>query len=159
MIKTKMTVAVIAVLALPLLAACNSKTTGTSAPPTTKAAHAAVSKASPKAKKTPTTAEKTTPAAKVGTLPIQNGDWRLDSVRISNSLGDLWATARVTYTGKDSNGGDNLFTLTVFKGGKVIATLDGSANSVMPGTAVSVQFLGTDAFVAGPYTYDFQNDL
>jgi hypothetical protein len=93
-------------------------------------------------------------------LPLQNGDWRLDSIQVKNDgLGDFGGTARVTYTGDDSEGGDNIFTVTVFKGTKVAATLTGSANTVQPGTAVTVQFISSDKFVAGPYKYDFQNDL
>lgn len=93
-------------------------------------------------------------------LPIQNGDWRLDSLRVVNDgLGSFGATARVTYTGKDDAGGTNLFTVTVFKGGKDIAVLNGSATSVAPGSTATVQFISTDKFAAGPYTYDFQNDL
>jgi hypothetical protein len=93
-------------------------------------------------------------------LPIQNGDWRLDSIRLKDDgLGSFGGAARVTYTGKDRGGGSNIFTLTVFKKGKDIAVLQGSANSVAPGKAVTVQFISSDKFVAGPYTYDFQNDL
>jgi hypothetical protein len=93
-------------------------------------------------------------------LPLQNGDWRLDSVQVKNDgLGDFGGTARITYTGDDGEGGDNIFTLTVFKGTKVAGTLNGSANTVKPGTAVTVQLISTDKFVAGPFKYDFQNDL
>ncbi|QNE22337.1 hypothetical protein F1D05_36130 [Kribbella qitaiheensis] len=101
------------------------------------------------------------PAAATGkALPIQNGDWRLDSIRIKDDgLGDFSGVARVTYTGDDSKGGSNLFTLTVFKSGKDVAALTGSANTVAPGTQVTVEFISSEKFVTGPYTYDFQNDL
>jgi hypothetical protein len=90
-------------------------------------------------------------------LPIQSGDWRLDTIRVKDDgLGDFGGVARVTYTGNDASGASNIFTLTVFKGTKDIAVLDGSANSVMPGKAVTVQFISSDKFVAGPYTFDFQ---
>lgn len=92
-------------------------------------------------------------------LPIVDGDWRLDSIRVQSSLGDFGGTARVTYTGSDPAGGTNLFTVTLFVDGKDVATLDGSANAVQPGDAVSVEFISTDPFVGGPYTYDFQNSL
>ena len=107
--------------------------------------------------------ETTAPVAGSGstaTLPIQNGDWRLDSIRVVNDgLGDFGATGRVTYTGDDGDGGNNVFTLTIFKGGKDIGVLQGSASTVLPGKTVTVQFISTDKVVAGPYTYDFQNDL
>jgi hypothetical protein len=93
-------------------------------------------------------------------LPIQNGDWRLDSIRVKNDgVGDFGATTRVTYTGDNPEGGTNLFTVTVFVGGKDVAVLNGSANSVQPGQAATVQLISTDKFVGGPYKFDFQNDL
>jgi len=93
-------------------------------------------------------------------LPIQDGDWRLDSVQLKDDgLGSFGGTARITYTGDDSDGGDNLFTITVFKGKKVVATLDGGASSVRPGSTATVQLLSTDDFVGGSYKYDFENNL
>lgn len=93
-------------------------------------------------------------------LPLQNGDWRLDSIQLKDDgLGDFGGTARITYTGKDSDGGNNLFTITVFQGKHLIATLNGSANTVMPGTTSTVQLISQDKFVGGQYKYDFQNDL
>jgi hypothetical protein len=93
-------------------------------------------------------------------LPLQNGDWRMDSIQVKNDgLGDFGGTARVTYTGSDKNGGNNLFTITLFKGKNVVATFDGAANTVMPGTTVTVNLLSTDKYVGGPFKYDFQNDL
>lgn len=108
-------------------------------------------------------AVKAAPAAAGGPtakLPIQNGDWRMDSVRVKdNGLGDFSGVARVTYTGANPAGGGNLFTLTVFVGGKDVAVLNGSAEDVKPGTAETVQFISGDNFVGGPYKFDFQNDL
>jgi hypothetical protein len=108
-------------------------------------------------------AAKATPAVASGPtaqLPIQNGDWRLDSIRVKDDgLGDFGGVARVTYTGANPAGGANLFTLTVFVGGKDVAVLNGSAEDVKPGTAETVQFISGDSFVGGPYKFDFQNDL
>jgi hypothetical protein len=92
-------------------------------------------------------------------LPIQDGDWRLDSIRVDDSLGDFGGTARITYTGADGDGGSNIFTVTVFAKGTDVAAMVGSVNSVMPGDTATVQLISTDRFVAGPYRYDFQNDL
>ena len=93
-------------------------------------------------------------------MPLQNGDWRLDSIQVKNDgLGDFGGTARVTYTGSDASGGDNVFTVTVFKGEKVVATLTGGANTVRPGTTATVQLISSDKYLPGPYKYDFQNDL
>jgi hypothetical protein len=110
-------------------------------------------------------APKATKAATSGdsgtaTFPMQDGDWRLDSVRLKNDgLGDFGGTGRITYTGDDSGGGNNTFTLTIFKGGKEIAALNGSATDVKPATTVTVQWVSSDKFASGPYTYDFQNDF
>lgn len=95
-------------------------------------------------------------------LPLQNGDWRLDSIQVKDdSFGGWTATARVTYTGDDKEGGNNLFTVTLFKGEEVVGTLSGAANTVKAGSTVTVQFLetGGNDYVRGPYKYDFQNDL
>ncbi|MEJ7634315.1 DUF2510 domain-containing protein [Aeromicrobium sp.] len=93
-------------------------------------------------------------------FPLQNGDWRLDSIKIKDDgLGSLGGTARITYTGDNEDGGTNIFTVTLFKGKDAVGSLQGSANTVKPGTAVTVQFISTDEFVKGPYKYDFQNDL
>jgi hypothetical protein len=51
--------------------------------------------------------------------------------------------------------------VTLFKGKTLVGTLDGSANTVKPGTTVTVDMisLNSDKYVPGPYKYDFQNDL
>jgi hypothetical protein len=109
---------------------------------------------------TSASAKPTSANGDTATMPISDGDWRLDSVRVAdNGLGTFGATARITYTGSDSKGGTNLFTLTVFKGGSDISALTGSASDVAPGKQVTVDFIGTDKFVSGPYTYDFQKNL
>jgi hypothetical protein len=101
-----------------------------------------------------------TKAAAASAFPMQDGDWRLDSVTVKNDgLGDFGGRARITYTGDDPNGGDNIFTITVFKAGKDIASLQGSANTVLPGKTVTVDLISQDHYVKGPYTYDFQNNL
>jgi hypothetical protein len=92
-------------------------------------------------------------------LPIVDGDWSLDSIQVQREYGgDMAATARVSYHGTDRNA-TNLFTITVFKHGHVVASLTGSADGVKPGDAVTVDAFGTDAYVKGPYAFDFQNEL
>jgi hypothetical protein len=108
-------------------------------------------------------AEEEQPAAEepAGKLPLQDGDWRLDQLRVEDDgLGDFGGTARITYTGDDPDGGTNIFTVTVFdKGGEFLGAMQGSAQEVKAGGTVSVQLISTDKYVKGPYTYDFQNDL
>jgi len=93
-------------------------------------------------------------------LPLQDGDWRLDTISVKDDgLGDFGGRARMTYTGKNPSGGTNVFTVTVFVGGKDVASLQGSASSVRPGDAVTVDLISQDKFVGGPYKYDFQNNI
>lgn len=92
-------------------------------------------------------------------LPIQDGDWQLDSVRIKDDgLGDFGASGRVTYTGSAA-GGSNIFTLTIFVGGEEVGVLNGSAEDVPPNGTETVQFISQDKFVDGPYKFAFQNDI
>jgi hypothetical protein len=100
------------------------------------------------------------PTPDAGTQPpIQDGDWKLTTVTVQNDgLGDFGGVSRVTYTG-DSHNASNTFVLTIFKHGKVVATLDGSADGVEPGQSVTVEWVSSDPYVSGPYTFDFQNDF
>jgi hypothetical protein len=103
---------------------------------------------------------KTKPAAPTGTLPMADGDWRLDTLQLKNDgLGDFGGTARITYTGSDSSGGSNVFTITVLKGSTVVATLNGSADNVQPDGTETVQLISSDSWKPGKYTYDFQTDF
>lgn len=92
--------------------------------------------------------------------PITSGDWRLDSITVrDNGFGDFAGRARITYTGDNPDGGTNTFTVTVFKDGKDVASLKGSASDVPSGRTITADLISTDNFVAGPYTYDFQKDF
>jgi hypothetical protein len=100
------------------------------------------------------------PAGKGTQPPIESGDWRLDSITLrDNGLGDFGGRARITYTGDNPDGGTNTFTITVFKDGKDIASLIGSARDVPSGRTITADLVSTDNFVAGPYTFDFQKDF
>jgi hypothetical protein len=94
-------------------------------------------------------------------MPLVDGDWRLDSLTVDQEefTGDFEGRARITYIGHDSHGGDNAFTITVFKGGSDVATLTGFASDVMPGTTKTVELPSTDKFAGGAKTYTFQNDF
>ncbi len=93
-------------------------------------------------------------------LPITDGDWSLDTLRIKDDgLGDFGATGRVSYSGSDSDGGSNIFTVTIFKDGEEIGSLTGSAEGVAGGDTETVTFISQDKFEEGPYEFDFQNDL
>ena len=92
-------------------------------------------------------------------FPLTNGDWSPGSIQVKSSLGDFSGSARVSYHGDDPKGGTNLFTVTLFRHGNVVGTLNGSATSVASGDTATVQCYSTDKYVAGPYRFDFQNDL
>lgn len=108
----------------------------------------------------PATTTSPAPAEEGAQPPIESGDWRLDSITVSdNGLGDFGGRARITYTGDDPSGGSNVFTITVFVDGQVVASLMGSANEVPPGGTVTADLVSTDEFQPGPYAYDFQKDI
>lgn len=107
----------------------------------------------------PTTTTSAAPQAKGTQPPIESGDWRLDSITVRDNLGDFGGRARITYTGDSPDSGTNVFTITVFKGGKDVASLQGSASDVPPGRTITAELISTDKFVPGPYTYDFQKDF
>jgi hypothetical protein len=94
-------------------------------------------------------------------FPKQNGDWRLDSLQVKNDgLGSFGAVGRITYTGEDQGGGNNIFTVTLFNNdGDIVATLQGSASDVKPGQTVTTQFISFDDYKAGKFPSTFQNDL
>jgi translation initiation factor IF-2-like protein/uncharacterized protein DUF2510 len=92
-------------------------------------------------------------------LPLRDGDWRLDSISVHDNDGDFSGTARITYTGEKPEGEDNIFTVTLFKGGKDVAVLQGAANAVTREDTATVQLPSSDPWVSGPYTYDFRAEL
>jgi hypothetical protein len=49
--------------------------------------------------------------------------------------------------------------VTLFKHGKLVGTLEGSASSVPPGDTTTVSCISMDKYVPGPYRFDFQNNL
>lgn len=88
---------------------------------------------------------------------LSDGVWNVESLKVKDSLGDFSGTARITNTGDSKASG--AFTVTVFKAGDQVASLMGFANDAEAGKTVTVQLISTDAFVKGPYTFDFQNDF
>jgi hypothetical protein len=90
-------------------------------------------------------------------LPLRDGDWRLDQITVGvNGHGDFRGTARIAYTGDKPDGEDNIFTVTLFKGGKEVAILQGQSNVITRQDAATVQLTSSDPRVGGPYTYDFR---
>ena len=86
----------------------------------------------------PKTTTSAAPQGKGSQPPIESGDWRLDSITVrDNGFGDFGGRARITYTGDNAEGAINTFTITVFKGGKDVASLKGSASDVPPGRTIT----------------------
>jgi hypothetical protein len=92
------------------------------------------------------------------TLPVRDGDWRLDSLNVApeDFTYHFSGRAAITYTGHDNHGGDTSFAVSVFKNGRYVATLSGSAAHVMPGTTTTVALSSIDPFISGAGTYSFQ---
>ena len=92
-------------------------------------------------------------------LPARDGDWRLDSLNVApdDFTYRFGGRAAVTYTGHDNQGGDTLFTISVFKNGRYVATLSGSALDVMPGATKAVVLTSSDQFISGAGTYSFHS--
>ncbi len=94
-------------------------------------------------------------------LPLTDGDWRLDSVTISKDvLGDLDASAQVTYLGKAAPAaGVAAFNLEVYANGKDVGSLEGGADSgFTTGASQKIDLISGDDYVDGPYTYDFSSE-
>jgi len=94
-------------------------------------------------------------------FPKQNGDWRLDTLQVTETYGDFEAVGRITYTGDDKSGGENTFKVTLFSkdGSTIIATMDTYASDVKPGQTVTVDFYSFDAYQPGKFPSTFQNNF
>jgi hypothetical protein len=92
-------------------------------------------------------------------LPVQSGNWRLDSVTVTDDGGAFHGNGQITNTGSTAaNDGISLFTVTLYLNGKLVAHLDGSANDVPAGGTVTVEFSSSEPYLPGPYLYAFQQD-
>lgn len=109
----------------------------------------------------PQATESTTePAAVVPAGPTKPNDkgWVVQGLLTKDDgVGDFGGTARITNTNSDTT--TATFTFTLARGGKQIATLQGSANAVSAGKTVTVDLISQDKYSTGTYTYDFQTDV
>lgn len=71
---------------------------------------------------------------------------------VEDGLGQFSGRMRVRNDGDKRTG---LFTVSVLKGGAVLTTLQGAADSVEPGKTVTVDLISTDDYVPGPYEIEF----
>jgi phosphohistidine swiveling domain-containing protein len=103
------------------------------------------------------TAAKPTQAA-----PPANGrsdkGWTLVSLQTkADFTGNFSGTARIANANASTK--TAIFTVTLLKGDTVIASLQGSANSVSAGQTVTVDLISEDKFAAGNYQTEFQVDM
>ena len=105
--------------------------------------------------------EESEPEQPQGTLPLEDGDWRLESVSLKDDgLGSFGGDARITYIGEDTNA-SNIFTVTVLdENGDFVASLDGSAEGMDPNGTETVALISFDDWKPGNYKFfDFQKGL
>jgi hypothetical protein len=109
----------------------------------------------------PTTAPKATkpaPAAPAAPSKLTDEDWVLQSYQFKDDgLGDFGGTARITNDSDEARTAS--FTLTLFKNGEQVASLQGSADEVDPGKTVTVQLISQDKYQRGTFQVDFQVDF
>ncbi|HVM20401.1 MAG TPA: hypothetical protein VNT52_09330 [Acidimicrobiales bacterium] len=73
------------------------------------------------------------------------GDYQFADVQVGeDSLGDFTMRARVTNNGSDRGG--VIWKATIFSGGSVVGTLDGTASDFAAGQTITVEFVSTDDF-------------
>jgi len=90
---------------------------------------------------------------------MQSKSFKLVSIAFNDNGYGGQASARMTNTSNKSK--TALFTLTFFAADKktIAGTMMGSAEKVLPGETVTVNFVGTASLPSGPFTYTFQTDL
>ena len=122
------------------------------AEPTEPTATVTVAPADPTA---PPTEEAPPPEAPADDTLSDEG-WTLTNLEVSEgALGDFEAVGRVTNeTGQAAEG--TIFALSVLDAdGGVIATLDASASNVDDGETVTAEFISSDPYQDGDWTYEF----
>ena len=90
---------------------------------------------------------------------ISNKSFSLESVSFSDDYGIAQGSARVKNISTRTKTG--VMTITIFKsdGKSVYSTMIGSAEGVLPGEVVTVQFVGTGGLPNGTFKYSFQVDM
>lgn len=153
--------ALVVIVVIAAIAAAANKTVGSTvaAEATTEAAEIPENDATSAA--APTTPAPETPAETGTTTPpedaLSDGGWTLESVQLSESLGNFGGTMRVINTDGATRTG--FFTLTLLLNGDVVGTALGIANDVEAGSTSTVLLLSGDPFVAGDLTYEFQTEF
>jgi hypothetical protein len=97
--------------------------------------------------------------AKKPTTQISNKSFGLEGISFSDEYGIAQGSARVKNISSRTKTG--VMTITIFKsdGKSVHSTMIGSAQGVLPGEVVTVQFVGTGSLPDGTFKYSFQVDM
>lgn len=97
-------------------------------------------------------------ASKAAHNPLSDKGWTVVSYELKDDgTGSLGGSARITNTASTSR--TVVGKLVVFKAGTQVGNLDLSAQDVAAGQTVTVDLVGTDKYVVGPYTVQFQADM
>jgi hypothetical protein len=111
----------------------------------------------PASTQTHASAPKKPAAAPVSAKPSDKG-WVVQSLNVKRDfVGAFDGTVRLTNSNDSSRSG--AFTITLFRSGKQIGVLQGTADDVVAGKTVTVSLVSEDHFSAGSFSYDFQADL
>lgn len=93
----------------------------------------------------------------IGGFPLQDGDWRLDSLTVAKEVfGDFKGRGKVTYTGSDRGGGDNYLEITIYTGASSVASMSATIDNVPPGYSKTIDFYSTDDYVPGSHRFTFE---
>jgi hypothetical protein len=82
---------------------------------------------------------------------LQSFRWNCDV------LGQLSGRARITNTNGSAKTGT--FTISLFKAGSEVGSLEGAASGTDSGKTVTVDLISMDPCLKGTYKYDFQTDI
>lgn len=90
---------------------------------------------------------------------ISNKSFSLESISFSDEYGIAQGSARIKNTSTRTKTGVMTITIFMSDGKSVYSTMLGSAQGVLPGEVVTVQFVGTGGLPEGTFKYSFQVDM
>jgi hypothetical protein len=98
------------------------------------------------------------PAAAAGPSKPADKGWVVQSIVVKRDVfGDFAGTARISNTNTSAK--TATFSFTLFRHGKQLGVLAGSAEGAAAGKTMTVELVSEDTFSAGSFTYDFQTDV
>lgn len=88
---------------------------------------------------------------------LSDDDWVVESFEYGGDFGLFTGTARIRNDAGTVRSA--IYTFTLFDDETLVTTLIGSSNQVGPGETVTVSLVGTEPYVEGEYSVDFQVDI